>query len=616
MDQEVSAIPNGGLGHRLSDVTSQDSDSGIVYRNTHRPFSMWRPSTFLNAVAPKRTIRNRSASSVGSVSNYGKDSSSSGDYAREFGKKRRWNTLVTVTVVQAKALPKTSDKSSVYCKIRLGTEIHKTKSVARSQQPEWKERFQLHIYRDHLLKVSLWDKDKQKNFMGSCVVDLTTLDKERTHELRLELDDGFGEIHLCVTMCTVRDDPLTTEAMDSGVSLKNKSNDLKLVGQLHVTAVAARGLSSKPNAYCTLELHNQRVQTHSIHSSSEPVWNKRYTFDVYDITSTLDVKIKDSSLKSSFGIEHLGKVSIPLFRITNGELRWFALKDKNKRNSAKGNHPRVLLQMSIVWSPIKAALKLFSPKEVKYIEKPRKLDIDVVYKNVIFIQDVFDFLHIVDDAYKRFLEWDNQELSLLALVGWLVFWFYFRPWTIPLLLLAPFVLQIIVGRTSDDKVLVTSYREYGDESLLNTTERHDKSLPGKIKTLPEVSIKIIDNIELVVSFAERIYNLATFKVPFLSYVTMVLLCGASFAVYFISINYMMMVFGTYKFFRKHLNPSRKPNNDLIDFISRIPDNEIWKDWKELGVPEPMRRCSERSSEQNKLVRSVSGPGPTTELGPL
>ncbi|XP_048006301.1 multiple C2 and transmembrane domain-containing protein-like [Leguminivora glycinivorella] len=346
----------------------------------------------------------------------------------------------------------------------------------------------------------------------------------------------------------------------------------------------------------------------------------RFSFsysDIYDITSTLDVKIKDSSLKSSFGIEHLGKVSIPLFRITNGELRWFALKDKNKRNSARGNHPRVLLQMSIDYSPVKAALKLFSPKEAKYIEKSRKLDIDVVYKNVIFIQDVFEFLHTADDAYKRFLEWDNKELSLLVLVGWLVFWFYFRPWTIPLLLLAPFVLQLLIGRASDDKVLVTSYREFGDPSLINTSERHDKSLPGKLKSLPEVTLKIIDNIELVVSFAERMYNLATFKVPFISYVTMVLLCGASFAVYFIPINYMMMAFGLYKFFRKHLDPSRKHNNDIVDFISRIPDNEIWKDWKELSVPEPMQRNGERSSvRKSKVARSVSGVGETTQLDSL
>ncbi|XP_048006364.1 multiple C2 and transmembrane domain-containing protein 1-like [Leguminivora glycinivorella] len=259
MEQEVPATPNGDVGHRLSDVTSQDSDSGIVYRNKHRTFSVWRPSTYLNAVSPDRAIRNnRSASSVGSDSNYGKESISSVSDGREFGKRRRWNTLVTVMVVQAKALPITSEKSSVYCKVRLGNEIHKTKSVATKQQPEWKERFQLHIRRDHMLKVSLWDKD-QSNFMGSCVVDLTTFDKERTHELRLELDDGFGEIHLCVTMCTVRDDPcLPSEDADSGVSLKNKISDLKLVGQLHVTAVAARGLSSRPNAYCTLELHNQR----------------------------------------------------------------------------------------------------------------------------------------------------------------------------------------------------------------------------------------------------------------------------------------------------------------------------------------------------------------------
>ncbi|KAI8433307.1 hypothetical protein MSG28_015355 [Choristoneura fumiferana] len=381
----------------------------------------------------------------------------------------------------------------------------------------------------------------------SCVVDLMKLDKEKTHELRQELDDGFGEIHLYVTMCTIRDNsPSQVDETSEGDIWKKKQydwfnlqellqGDVQEVGQLHVRVVAARGLNAKPNAYCTLELHNQQVQTHSCRATSEPAWNKRYVL------------------------------------IVNGEMRWYALKDMNKRNGAKGNHPRVLLQMSMMYNPTKAALKLFRPKEVKYLDKPKKLDLDVVYKNTVFIQDLFNFLHFLNDAFMRLFEWDNQELSVIMLIGWLVFWFYFRAWTIPLFLLAPFVFHL-----------------------------HEQSLKGKVQALPEIAAGIIANIELLVSLVERLYNLGTFKVPFLSYVTMMLLVVMSFVVYVVPFNYLLMGLGVYKFIRKYLNPDRKLNNDLVDFISRIPDNEIWKDWKELSVPEPLQCVSD-----NKLTRSFS-----------
>lgn len=50
--------------------------------------------------------------------------------------------------------------------------------------------------------------------------------------------------------------------------------------------------------------------------------------------------------------ETLGKLSVPLLRINNEEKRWYALKDRSKKSNAKGNCPRILLQMSVVWNPV------------------------------------------------------------------------------------------------------------------------------------------------------------------------------------------------------------------------------------------------------------------------
>lgn len=57
-------------------------------------------------------------------------------------------------------------------------------------------------------------------------------------------------------------------------SLSNLRN-WKLVGQLHVKLIAAKGLSGKPNAYCVLELDNERVQTPFV-PGPEHLWNRTY----------------------------------------------------------------------------------------------------------------------------------------------------------------------------------------------------------------------------------------------------------------------------------------------------------------------------------------------------
>lgn len=78
-----------------------------------------------------------------------------------------------------------------------------------------------------------------------------------------------------------------------------------------------------------------------------------FTFSgVNDITSTLEITVYDESICSTKG-ETLGKISIPLLRVNNEEKRWYALKDRTKRASARGNCPRILLEMSVVWNPVR-----------------------------------------------------------------------------------------------------------------------------------------------------------------------------------------------------------------------------------------------------------------------
>ena len=50
--------------------------------------------------------------------------------------------------------------------------------------------------------------------------------------------------------------------------------------------------------------------------------------------------------------EFLGKINIPLWKINNGEKKWYVLKDRKLIRPAKGSNPQILLEMDLIWNPV------------------------------------------------------------------------------------------------------------------------------------------------------------------------------------------------------------------------------------------------------------------------
>lgn len=94
-------------------------------------------------------------------------------------------------------------------------------------------------------------------------------------------------------------------------------------------------------------------------------------------------------------VEFLGRVSIPLFRIRNNEKRWYALKDKKMYTRAKGNAPQILLEMSVTWNSVRAALRALEPKEEKLVQQETKFKRQIFLRNVTRLKAVIVY----------FLEW-------------------------------------------------------------------------------------------------------------------------------------------------------------------------------------------------------------------
>lgn len=329
-------------------------------------------------------------------------------------KSQIWSSVVTIVLVEAKnLLPMDIEGlSDPYVKFRLGTEKYKSKVINKTLNPIWLEQFDLHLYEDPYLgqelEMTVWDRDKshQDNLMGRAIIDLAILERETTHRLWRDLEDGAGSIFLLLTISgttaneTISDlaaheeTPQERARLDQRYSFANTLQRPRDVGHLTVKVYRAQGLvaadlGGKSDPFCVLELVNARLQTQTEYKTLAPNWQKIFTFNVKDINSVLEVTVYDEDRDHK--VEFLGKVAIPLLRIRNGEKRWYALKDKKLRGRAKGNSPQILLEMTVVWNVLRACIRTLNPREKKYMEPEMKFKRQVFLRNVLRLKAIIVF---------------------------------------------------------------------------------------------------------------------------------------------------------------------------------------------------------------------------------
>ncbi|CAH0714873.1 unnamed protein product, partial [Brenthis ino] len=523
-----------------------------------------------------------------------------------------WSSVVTIVLVEAKNLPAMdmdTRSSDPYCKFRLGNEKYKSKVVWKTLHPSWLEQFDLHLYDDQeqILEVTVWDKDKQTkdDFIGRCAIDLSRLEREKTHNIWQELEDGNGQIFLLLTisgttqsetitdLASYKENPRDIEIIERRYTWYHLNEGSSGVGWLCVKVYGAKGLAAadlggKSDPFCVLELGNARLQTHTEYKTLTPNWMKIFTFTVKDISSTLELTVYDED--HDHKVEFLGKLAVPLLNIRNGEKRWFALKDKKMRARAKGNYPQILLEMSVIWNPLKGAIRVVNPKEPKYMHQEAKFKRQVFIKNVMRLKAIImwfiEFGKILQDCF----EWESRVLSFMGLLAWLAFCYYYQMWMLPFLLLIFFGRNWLIYRLTggnpllmpvdDDDLLA----EEDDEEEVDKEEK--KSLKERLQAIQEVTQTVQNAIGYVASLGEAVKNLTNFTVPYLSYIAIIMLVGAMFVLYLIPMRYLLMAWGINKFTRKILRPHTIPNNEVLDLLSRVPDDETLLDVRELKPHPP------------------------------
>ncbi|KAM9367469.1 multiple C2 and transmembrane domain-containing protein 1 [Phaethornis superciliosus] len=530
-------------------------------------------------------------------------------------KSQLWRGIVSITLIEGREL-KAMDANGLsdpYVKFRLGHQKYKSKIVPKTLNPQWREQFDFHLYEERggIIDITVWDKDagKKDDFIGRCQVDLSTLSKEQTHKLEMALEEGEGFLVLLVTLTASAAVTISDLSISSLEDQKEREEILKRyspmamfrnmndVGFLQVKVIRAEALmaadvTGKSDPFCVVELNNDRLLTHTIYKNLNPEWNKIFTFNIKDIHSVLEVTVYDEDRDRS--ADFLGKVAIPLLSIQNGEQKAYVLKNKELTGPTKGV---IYLEIDVIFNAVKASIRTLMPKEQKYIEEEDRLSKQLLVRNFIRMKHCIMVLICAANYISSCFGWDSPPRSLAAFLIFLFVVWNFEPYMIPLallLLLAWNYFLIVSGKDNrqHDMVVEDMLEDEEEEDDRDDKDGEKKGFMNRIYAIQEVCVSVQNILDEVASFGERIKNTFNWSVPFLSWLAIVALSIFTIILYFVPLRYIVLVWGINKFTKKLRSPYAIDNNELLDFLSRVPSDVQLVQYQELKQ-EPSHSPSKR-----------------------
>ncbi|GAB5572193.1 multiple C2 and transmembrane domain-containing protein 2 isoform X1 [Prionailurus iriomotensis] len=468
--------------------------------------------------------------------------------------------------------------------------------------------------------------DQRYKSKDGCKVDIAALPLKQANCLELPLESCLGALLMLITLtpcagvsvsdlcvCPLADPGERKQiAQRYPLEIHSRNNFQKCVemmhmltefperyeGRRHFTSEGLKGsrslssgfLRRKSDPFCLLELGNDRLQTHTIYKNLNPEWNKVFTFPIKDIHDVLEVTVFDED--GDKPPDFLGKVAIPLLSIRDGRPNCYILKNKDLEQAFKG---AIYLEMDLIYNPVKASIRTFTPREKRFVEDSRKLSKKILSRDVDRVKRITMAMWNTIQFLKSCFQWESTLRSAVAFVVFLVAVWNFELYMIPLALLLLFIYNFIIltkGKTgsiqdSQDSTDVDE-EEYDDDK-----ESEKKGLIERIYMVQDIVSTVQNILEEIASFGERIKNTFNWTVPFLSFLACLILAVATVTLYFIPLRYIVLIWGINKFTKRLRNPYAIDNNELLDFLSRVPSDVQKVQYAEL------RPCSSHSPLRKK-----------------
>ncbi|CAI5646205.1 multiple C2 and transmembrane domain-containing protein 2 isoform X3 [Oreochromis niloticus] len=567
---------------RLDDPNSLEEDMGVVLvdlslslRNGDNKRS--------NKWHQKRTRSSRAGKNSQSVS-----------LSEELKKSQLWTSVLLVTLVEGKNLPVDSQAGQFSVLFKLGEQRYKSKDHCKVPNPQWRERFTFKQFFNspENLEVELRSKEGRKaaESLGKRCVNLSKIPFDQRQLIEMEYGGGHVYCLLMLTTCSgvsISDlcaaplsEPRELQNQLDNYSLKRSLTNLRDVGFLQVkvikaTDLMAADLNGKSDPFCVLELGNDRLQTHTVYKSLNPEWNTVFTFPVKDIHDVLVVTIFDED--GDKAPDFLGKVAIPLLLIRRGQQIAFPLKKEDLGELSKGS---ITLELEVIFNPVRASIRTFQPKERYFMEDNPKFSKKALARNVMRVQTLYRAIMSTLQYIKSCFQWESFQRSLLAFLVFLVTVWYWEFYMLPLsfvLLISWNYLQIRSGRVSQD----VANMDLADEDEDDEKESERKGLIEKIHMVQDIILTVQNLLDGIACLGERIKNMFNWTMPFLSALALLVFITAAIITYFIPIRYIVLIWGINKFTKKLRNPYSIDNNEVLDFLSRVPSDVQKVQYSEL-----------------------------------
>ncbi|MBN3284404.1 MCTP2 protein, partial [Polyodon spathula] len=530
-------------------------------------------------------------------------------------KSQLWTGVVSITLVEGRGLQE--GVGEFFIRFKLGDQKYKSKTLNKCPNPQWREKFDFNHFQERpaMLEIEIWGKEGRRfeECFGRCNVDLAMLPGDQTNVLELPLD-AQGTVITLVALnpcsgvsisdlgaCPL-DDPKERKQILERYHIKNSLQNLKDIGFLHVKVLKAVDLIAadfvgKSDPFCVLELGNDRLQTHTIYKNLNPEWNKVFTFPIKDIHDVLKVTVFDED--GDKPPDFLGKVAIPLLSVRNGQSSCFILKNSDLGAPTKGV---IFLEMEVFYNPVKAGIRTFTPQETRLIEDNPKFSKKILTRNVDRVRKITMAILNTIRYIKSCFQWESTQRSLISFLLFLVVVWYMELYMVPLyllLLLAWNYFQRACGKGSSTQDLVSAalMKPSASHSIVNLSVRYPQagagiSLSGthrlelvplcqeserrglieKIHMVQDIVITVQNSLEEIACLGERIKNTFNWTVPFLSSLACLVLLVAMVLLYFIPLRYIVLLWGINKFTKKLRNHYTIDNNEILDFLSRVPSD--------------------------------------------
>ncbi|XP_029991821.1 multiple C2 and transmembrane domain-containing protein 2 isoform X3 [Sphaeramia orbicularis] len=570
--KELELYKNYEMELKLDDPKSKEEDMGVIIVEV---CLMFRDATIKRSPRwPQRKNKNQATPLQRTA-----------EMPKNQIKNQMWTGVLGITLVEGQDLPQYGH-GDIYVRFRLGDQKYKSKNLCIQANPQWREQFDFNQFDDNQepLQVEVFSKRGRKGeeSWGMFEIDLSRLPLNERQLYTHVLDPGKGRLVFLVTLTpcwgvSISDMEKATleknedrEKIETKFSLQNSHQSMADVGFLQVKVIRANDLPStdlngKSNPFCVIELGNSKLQTHTLYKTLNPEWNKAVTFPIKDIHDVVELTVLDEN-----GDNFLGKVAIPLLTVKNGQQICLLLK---KEDLGRPNKGTITLELEVIYNKVRAGIRTFKPKESKLMEENTKFSKKVLAQNIYRVRKISTAVLYTLQYIKSCFQWESVQRSLIAFLIFVVTVWHWELFMLPLFLLLLIgwnYFQLSTGKANSHQDLVNM--SMGDDEEEEEKDAGKKGLMDKIHMVQEVVLAVQNVLDELANIGERIKNIFNWSVPFLSCLACLVLFVATALLYFIPLRYIVLIWGVNKFTKKLRNPYTIDNNEILDFLKRVPSD--------------------------------------------